>query len=167
MRSARLLIIGSISFFLLAVLVTVVIPYIQTNNLKPYDNTHRYTDRALYGRSIYIREGCWYCHTQQVRPWSVIEKEDGTLSIEGVAADSDLGRVSDPRDYVFDKPHLLGTERTGPDLAHVAAQKSERAWHLEHHKNPSSKVPGSIMPSFDYLSDEELKALSEYLLSLK
>lgn len=166
MKNTRLLIIGSLLLFFLAVIVTVIIPYIQTNNIQPWDKTYSYNDSALRGRRIYIREGCWYCHTQQVRAWKLVNKE-GVFKIEGVVADADLGRVSDPRDYAFDKPHLLGTERTGPDLAHEAVQKSERAWHIEHHKDPRAKVPGSIMPSYDYLSEEELKDLAEYMVSLQ
>jgi len=158
----KLLIGGSLSFFALAVIVIVVLPYVQTNDLPAWEHTYQYSEKALKGRKIYIREGCWYCHTQQVRPWKVVEDK-----IVGVPADADLGRPSDPRDYVNDRPHLLGTERTGPDLAHVGSTKSEKDWHIQHLKDPRSMVEGSIMPSFAFLTEEELDDLSEYLLSLQ
>lgn len=164
------LIVGIILLFFVAVIVTIFLPLLQVNRLPSYENTYRYSDNAKRGRTIYIREGCWYCHTQQVRPWKVelvgVGKEEH-YEISGVIADADLGRVSDPRDYVNDRPHLLGTERTGPDLAHIASRKSEKDWHIRHHKDPRSEVNGSIMPSYDYLSEDELDSLVEYLLSLR
>lgn len=162
MKSARRLMGGAAGLFLLAVVFTVVLPYVQTNTLPAWEHTYRYSEKALRGRAIYIREGCWYCHTQQVRPWKI---EGG--KILGVPADADLGRPSDPRDYVNDRPHLLGTQRTGPDLSHVANQKSEKEWHIQHLRDPRSEVPGSIMPAFTYLTDQELDNLAEYLVSLK
>lgn len=158
----KILMGGAFGLFGLAVFFIVVIPYIQTNNLPSWQYTRSYSEKALKGRKIYIREGCWYCHTQQVRPWKVVDEK-----IEGVPADADLGRPSDPRDYVNDKPHLLGTERTGPDLSHVASRKAMKDWHIRHLKDPRSEVKGSIMPAFPYLSEEELDNLSEYLLSLE
>lgn len=158
----RLLIGGSLGLFGLAVLFTVAIPYLQTNEMPAWEGTYRYSDKALKGRTIYIQEGCWYCHTQQVRPWRFVEDR-----IEGVAADAEFGRPSDPRDFANDRPHLLGTQRTGPDLAHVGSRMSEKEWHIAHLKDPRAAVPGSIMPAFAYLGDEELDALAEYLLALQ
>lgn len=162
MENISLLMVGAATLFSLAVVVTVVLPYVQTNTLPSWEHTYQYNEQALRGRQIYVREGCWYCHTQQVRPWKI---EGG--KIIGVVADGDLGRPSDPRDYVNDKPHLLGTERTGPDLSHVGSQKSEKEWHIKHLKNPRSEIQESIMPAFNYLSDHELEDLAEYLLSLQ
>lgn len=158
----RVLIGGALGLFGLAVAFTVVIPYVQTNEMPAWEHTYRYSAQALKGRGVYIREGCWYCHTQQVRPWRIAGDR-----IEGVAADADLGRPSDPRDYANDRPHLLGTERTGPDLAHVGSRKSDKGWHIRHLKDPRGEVPGSIMPPFAYLSAEELDDLAEYLLALQ
>lgn len=158
----RLLIAGALGLFGLAVLFTVVIPYVQTNEMPAWERTYQYSETALRGRAIYIREGCWYCHTQQVRPWKLSGDK-----IEGVPADADLGPPSDPRDYAHDRPHLLGTQRTGPDLAHVGSRMSVKDWHVRHLKDPRAEVPGSIMPAFPYLSDQELDELAEYLLSLQ
>ncbi|MBI4376164.1 MAG: cbb3-type cytochrome c oxidase subunit II [Elusimicrobia bacterium] len=158
----RLLIGGALGLFGLAVFFTVALPYVQTNDLPAWEHTYRYSEKALRGRAIYVREGCWYCHTQQVRPWKVV---DGR--IEGVAADADLGRPSDPRDFANDRPHVLGTERTGPDLAHVGSRQSSKEWHIKHLKDPREVSDGSIMPSFAYLSDEELDDLADYLMALE
>lgn len=165
MMSTKFIMTGAAALFGIAVVTTVVLPYLQTDQLTD-DRTpplaYQYSEEAKRGRSIYVREGCWYCHTQQVRPWAI---QDG--KIVGVPADADLGRPSDPRDYIYDKPHLLGTERTGPDLAHVGSRYDTPQWHIDHLKDPRAVVPGSIMPSFSYLSEQEMKDLAEYLLSLK
>jgi cbb3-type cytochrome c oxidase subunit II len=77
-----------------------------------------------------------------------------------------IGPVSVPGDYVNDRPHLFGSNRTGPDLMWVGARTSKE-WNLEHLKDPQKIVPGSIMPKYDYLSDEDLNNLVAYLMSLK
>jgi len=113
----------------------------------PPDGLQRYTAEELYGRNIYIREGCMYCHSQQVRP-------------EGFGNDQGRfwGRPSVPADYVYDNPHLLGTMRTGPDLMNIAVRQPSEQWHLSHLYNPRIVVPGSIMPPFPWLFDEKLSA---------
>lgn len=105
------------------------------------------------GRTIYIENGCATCHTQQVRD---------------VPADrnQNLGPVSKGGDYKYDLPHLLGSNRTGPDLMWIGLKYNEE-WHRQHLIDPQSTSPGSIMPSFDYLSDQELNDLIAYLMSLK
>lgn len=158
----KLLIGGSLGLFVLAVIFTVILPYAQTNVMPSWDRTYRYSESAERGRKVYIREGCMYCHTQQVRPWRIVGE-----TIEGVPADADLGPPSDPRDYAFDRPHLLGSQRTGPDLAHVGSRMSVKDWHVRHLRDPRSEVPGSIMPAFPYLTEAELGDLADYLLSLQ
>jgi cytochrome c oxidase cbb3-type subunit 2 len=113
------------------------------------------------GREVYIREGCYYCHTQQVRDTqnsSDLERGWGT-------------RRSVARDYIYDNPPLLGNVRIGPDLANVGAKewrneppgdprrpkKRDRAWHLLHLYSPRVMVPRSTMPPYRYLF-EEIKA---------
>ena len=93
------------------------------------------------GRGVYIDLGCIYCHSQQVRP-------------AGFGADLDRGwgtRRSVARDYIYDEPHLLGTMRTGPDLASVGVRIPDRSWHYQHLFDPQSTSAGSIMPPFPFL----------------
>jgi cytochrome c oxidase cbb3-type subunit 2 len=93
------------------------------------------------GRGAYRSLGCVYCHTQQVRP-------------EGFGADQERGwgaRRTVARDYLYDSPHLLGTMRTGPDLANIGARQPSNDWHHLHLYDPRLTSPGSIMPSFAFL----------------
>lgn len=141
--------------FFLGVLATLALgwaalvglPDAMISEIKPPEGLQRYTAEQLYGRSIYIREGCMYCHSQQVRP-------------EGFGADQGRfwGRPSVPGDYVYDKPHLLGTMRTGPDLMNIAVRQPSEDWHLVHLYNPRVVVPGSIMPPFPWLFEEKFSA---------
>lgn len=138
--------------FFLGVLATLALgwaalvglPDAMISEIKPPEGLQRYTAEQLYGRSIYIREGCMYCHSQQVRP-------------EGFGADQGRfwGRPSVPGDYVYDKPHLLGTMRTGPDLMNIAVRQPSEDWHLVHLYNPRIVAPGSIMPPFPWLFEEK------------
>lgn len=96
------------------------------------------------GRRVYIDLGCIYCHSQQVRP-------------PGFGADIERGwgnRRTVARDYMFDMPHLLGTMRTGPDLANIGARQNSREWFYLHFYNPQITSPGSIMPQFPFLFDK-------------
>ena len=138
-------------------LVTVGVPAIQS--AEPSELAVVYNEVQAEGRRIYIREGCWYCHTQQVRS---VEVEEGTVHVRG-----DLGPESEPGDYYYQKPVLWGTNRQGPDLSHVGSRPLDKRWHIRHLEEPRKVVPGSIMPSFTHLSDEDLDALAEYLLALK
>ncbi len=116
------------------------VPGIMLSTVEPTPDLKRYTALQFYGRSIYMREGCLYCHSQQVRP-------------QGFGADQKRfwGRASVPADYVYDQPHLLGTMRTGPDLLNVAARLPAADWHLLHLYNPRLVTPGSLMPPFPWL----------------
>ncbi len=154
-----ILVPGALLLIIIAFVSTAVLPYM--DEITPTPKGAPYTGEQLEGRWIYVREGCWYCHTQQVRP---------------VSADAGEGAVSEPGDYVNDYPHVLGTERTGPDLSHVGGEYVDE-WHRNHLINPRpqtpeeqdmpGKVSGSVMPSFSYLTAEEIEALIAYLQSLK
>jgi cytochrome c oxidase cbb3-type subunit 2 len=99
---------------------------------------------AAQGRAVYVSEGCIYCHSQQVRA-------------EGYGTDIARGwgdRRTVPRDYLYDHPILLGSMRTGPDLANIGARQPDETWHLLHLYNPLITSPGSIMPPFDYLFEK-------------
>lgn len=104
-------------------------------------NPRPYTGIEQNGRLVYQREGCLYCHTQQVRHGHY----NNDLA-RGWGA-----RRSDPQDYIYDYPVLLGTMRTGPDLANIAARQSNDNWHHTHLYDPQLITPGSIMAPFRYL----------------
>ncbi|HZY15772.1 MAG TPA: cbb3-type cytochrome c oxidase subunit II [Ramlibacter sp.] len=118
----------------------VVMPYVQVRDIKPPPKLQPYTDAQLRGRAVYIANGCVYCHTQQPR--------DRNL---GPDAQRGWGRASVPGDYVYDKPHLLGSMRTGPDLFNIGARQPSKDWQLGHLYQPRAYVKESIMPSYPYL----------------
>jgi cytochrome c oxidase cbb3-type subunit 2 len=148
--------IGSFIFLLVGIGGTILLPYVLDD---PGAATARdLTPQEARGRAIYKREGCWYCHTQQVR---APEANKGTVVLPG-----DIGPETFPEDYAGQKPVFWGTERQGPDLSHTGSRQSE-VWQREHLKNPQSVSPGSLMPSFGHLPPEEIEALVAYLMSLK
>jgi len=98
-----------------------------------------YTPLEARGRAVYIREGCWYCHSQYVRPVAGEEVRWGPLSEAG--------------EYAWDQPHLLSTRRIGPDLTRVGLKFSDD-WHYAHHWDPRIVAPESMMPRFRWLFDE-------------
>jgi len=101
-----------------------------------------YTPLELAGRNIYIREGCYNCHSQMVRPFRDEAERYGHYSL---AAES-----------MYDHPFQWGSKRTGPDLARVGARYSDD-WHVAHMNNPRSVVPESIMPGYPFLAETALK----------
>lgn len=104
-------------------------------------NPRPYSGIEQDGRDVYRTEGCVYCHSQQVRGGQYnndIERGWGM-------------RRSHPQDYIFDRPVLLGTSRTGPDLANIGARQPSADWHLKHLYNPQLISPGSIMAPFRHL----------------
>ena len=98
-----------------------------------------YTPPQARGRAVYIREGCWYCHSQYVRPVAGEELRWGPLSEAG--------------EYAYDLPHLFSTRRIGPDLTRVGLKYSDD-WHYAHHWDPRLVVPESMMPSFRWLFEQ-------------
>ena len=151
--------VGSFLFLALGLLVTVWLPG-ELEDPKPTELAVQYDEVQQEGRNIYIREGCWYCHTQQVRS---VEAGVGTIFNRG-----DIGPESVPGDYVYQKPVLWGTNRQGPDLSHVSSRLYiSKEWHILHLESPRAVVRGSLMPSFDHLSEGDLDALAEYLLTLR
>ena len=105
-----------------------------------------YTPLEQYGRHVYQREGCMYCHTQQVRP---LYGDEMRFSVG-----ASLALPADEREYVFDQPHFLGTRRIGPDLSREGGKYSDD-WHYSHFFSPRQMVPGSIMPAFTWLFDKD------------
>jgi cytochrome c oxidase cbb3-type subunit 2 len=112
-----------------------IIPGAVLSRTPPTPGTVALSTQAQRGRDVYVGEGCTYCHTQQVRP---------------LAQDRVWGRPSLAGDFAFAKPELLGTERTGPDLANVGARQAD-LWNEIHLYQPRSLVSQSIMPSYRWL----------------
>ena len=140
-------VIGGLIVFFAVVLAAVFIP---TGIWNPpqTDIAHPYTAQQDRGRKLFYSNGCNYCHTQYSR-----------------AEDTAMGPVSQGGNYIFDNPMILGSERTGPDLAYLGRKRSEQ-WEIEHLKNPRVYSPLSIMPSFEFLSDEQLEDIATYLFAL-
>jgi cbb3-type cytochrome oxidase cytochrome c subunit/cytochrome c2 len=137
--------IAGISYFLIAVVIQGIWPSLmpETNTPDVTDaetglpiKATDYTPQQRRGRQVYIREGCWYCHSQYIRP------------VTGET--SRWGPVSQAGEYVYDQPHLLSTRRIGPDLFRVGRKYAD-GWHAAHHWNPRNIVPDSIMPRFPWL----------------
>ncbi len=105
-----------------------------------------YTPLELYGRDIYIREGCYNCHSQMVRPFL---DETVRYGLNGEPAD-----YSRPGEFVYDHPFQWGSKRTGPDL-HREGGRRDELWHLRHFENPRSTSPGSVMPSYPHLLTDD------------
>lgn len=109
--------------------------YIQ-NTIEEVEGVRPYTPLELAGRDIYIREGCYGCHSQMIRPMRDEVERYGHYSL---AAES-----------MYDHPFQWGSKRTGPDLARVGGRYSD-AWHVDHFVNPQDVVPESVMPKYSYL----------------
>jgi cytochrome c oxidase cbb3-type subunit 2 len=106
------------------------------------DGVRPYTPLELAGRNIYIREGCYGCHSQMIRPFRDETERYGHYSL---ASES-----------MYDHPFQWGSERTGPDLARVGGRYSDE-WHVQHLKDPRAVVPESIMPPYAFLADRDLQ----------
>lgn len=105
-----------------------------------------YTPLQEHGRLVYQREGCMYCHSQQIRPL------DGEMKRYSIG--TSLALPAEQREYLWDQPHFLGTRRIGPDLSRVGGKYSDD-WHYSHFYYPRQMVPGSVMPQFSWLFDKD------------
>ncbi len=112
------------------------------NTIEEVEGMRPYTPLEQAGRDIYIREGCYTCHSQMIRPFRDEVERYGHYSL---AAES-----------MYDHPFQWGSKRTGPDLARVGDRYSDE-WHVQHLKDPQSVVPQSIMPSYSFLAETPLK----------
>ena len=123
-------------------LVEIVPLFYIDNTIEHVKGVRPYTPLEQAGRDIYIREGCYLCHSQMIRPFRDETERYGHYSL---AAES-----------MYDHPFQWGSERTGPDLARVGGKYSD-AWHVQHLSAPRSVVPESIMPNYAFLADTELR----------
>ena len=144
MTRSSLIALGAFAIMAGAIALLVLTPQALLRRVEPPPQLRPYTAVQARGRAVYQREGCVYCHSQQVRDPSFttdIDRGWGT-------------RATVPADYVYDRPHFLGTMRTGPDLVNVGARLPSIDWHLIHLYDPRSVVEWSIMPSYRYLFEE-------------
>jgi len=119
-----------------------IVPLFFQNSLtEPVDGLKPYTALQLEGRDIYIREGCVGCHSQMIRPFRAETERYGHYSVAG--------------EFIYDRPFLWGSKRTGPDLHRVGGRYSDD-WHRVHLINPRDVVPESIMPSYPWLAENML-----------
>jgi len=122
-------------------IVEMVPTFLVKSNVPTISSVKPYTPLELHGRLIYIREGCYTCHSQMVRPFRDEEARYGAYSKAG--------------EFVYDHPYQWGSKRTGPDLARLA-DKYPDSWHYNHMLDPSSMSPGSIMPSYPWLFTDRI-----------
>ena len=135
------LIVLSIVVVLWGGLAQIVPLFFQKSTTQPIAGLKPYTALQLAGRDIYIREGCVGCHSQMIRPFRAETERYGHYSVAS--------------EFVYDRPFLWGSKRTGPDLHRVGERYSDE-WHRAHLINPRDVVPESIMPNYPWLEENQL-----------
>ena len=122
-------------------LAEIVPLFFQDSTTKPIEGVKPYNALQLAGRDVYVREGCYNCHSQMIRPFRAETIRYGHYSVAG--------------ESVYDHPFQWGSKRTGPDLAREGGRNSDD-WHYQHLMDPRSVVPQSNMPAFAYLKDAKV-----------
>jgi cytochrome c oxidase cbb3-type subunit 2 len=117
-------------------MVEIVPLFFQKSTTEPVPGLKPYTALQVVGRDVYVREGCYNCHSQMIRPFRAETLRYGSYSLAG--------------EFVYDRPFQWGSKRTGPDLARVGGRYSDE-WHRIHLTNPRDLVPESNMPSYPWL----------------
>ena len=140
-RNSMLLLISILVVVAIGGLVEIVPLFYLESTIEKVDGMRPYTPLELEGRDIYIREGCYLCHSQMIRPLRDEVERYGHYSL---AAES-----------MYDHPFQWGSKRNGPDLARVGGKYSD-AWHRDHLIKPRSLVPESIMPPYKFLAETDL-----------
>src|ERR1700757_4547936 len=138
-----LLLLGILIVIAIGGLVEVVPLFYLKSTIETAPGMRPYTPLELTGRNIYVREGCYLCHSQMIRSLRDEIERYGHFSL---AAES-----------MYDHPFQWGSKRTGPDLARVGAKYSDE-WHVTHLTNPRSIVPQSVMPGYAFLAETEVDA---------
>lgn len=134
---------GAVVTLALAMAAMIVAPFLQLKDTPPPAGLTPYTEQELRGRQVYIANGCIACHTQQ----------PSTTGAGRADSARGWGRPSVAADYFYDRPTLLGTMRTGPDLFNVGDRIPSEDWHYGHLYQPRAYVPASTMPSYPFLFD--------------
>jgi cytochrome c oxidase cbb3-type subunit 2 len=140
-KNVTLLVVLSLLVVAVGGLVEIVPLFFQRSTTEPVAGLKPYGALALEGRDIYIREGCYNCHSQMIRPFRAETERYGHYSVAG--------------EYVYDHPFQWGSKRTGPDLARVGGRYSDE-WHRLHLMQPRDVVPESNMPSYSWLADAKV-----------
>ena len=136
-RNVGLLVILTVLVISVGGLLEIVPLFFQKSTTTPVDGLKPYDAVRLSGRDIYIREGCFLCHSQMIRPFRAETERYGHYSVAG--------------EFVYDHPFQWGSKRTGPDLHRVGGRYSDE-WHRAHLMNPRDVVPESNMPAFAWLA---------------
>jgi cytochrome c oxidase cbb3-type subunit 2 len=126
-------------------MVEIVPLFFQKSTTEPVPGLKPYTAMQVVGRDIYVREGCYNCHSQMIRPFRAETLRYGPYSLAG--------------EFVYDRPFQWGSKRTGPDLARVGGRYSDE-WHRTHLTNPRDLVPESNMPAYPWLEKTPTNAAS-------
>ena len=136
-KNVTLLIVLTILVVAVGGLVEIVPLFFQRSTTEPVAGLTPYSALRLEGRDVYIREGCYNCHSQMIRPFRAETERYGHYSVAG--------------EYVYDHPFQWGSKRTGPDLARVGGRYSDE-WHVLHLVQPRDVVPESNMPGYPWLA---------------
>ena len=148
-KNATLLLVCSLAVVTVGGIVEIAPLFYLENTIEEVDGVRPYSPLELTGREIYIREGCYVCHSQMIRPMRDEVERYGHYSL---AAES-----------MYDHPFQWGSKRTGPDLARVGGRYSDE-WHVDHFVDPQSVVPESVMPKYAFLKETLIDA--EYTADL-
>ncbi|MAM62169.1 cytochrome-c oxidase, cbb3-type subunit II [Maritimibacter sp. UBA3975] len=140
-KNATLLLVGSLLVVTVGGIVEIAPLFYLENTIEDVEGVRPYSPLEMEGRNIYIREGCYVCHSQMIRPMRDEVERYGHYSL---AAESK-----------YDHPFQWGSKRTGPDLARVGGRYSDE-WHVDHFVDPQSVVPESVMPKYGYLLDRPI-----------
>jgi cytochrome c oxidase cbb3-type subunit I/II len=143
-RKPTPLLILSLIVILIGGIVEIVPTFLVKSNIPTIASVKPYTPLELQGRDIYVREGCYTCHSQMIRPFRSETERYGEYSKAG--------------EFVYDHPFQWGSKRTGPDLAREGAGnlKKSNSWHFNHMEEPSALSTGSVMPSYAFMIDDNL-----------
>jgi len=142
-RNSALLIVLIVLVVAVGGLVEIVPLYFQKSTTQPVAGLKPYSPLQLVGRDIYVREGCYNCHSQMIRPFRAETERYGHYSVAG--------------EFVYDRPFQWGSKRTGPDLARVGGRYSDE-WHRVHLNDPRDVVPESNMPAYPWLAKNSADA---------
>lgn len=141
-KNASLLLVGSLVVVMIGGIVEIAPLFYLENTIEKVDGVRPYSPLELVGRNIYVREGCYACHSQMIRPFRDEVERYGHYSL---AAES-----------MYDHSFQWGSKRTGPDLARVGGRYSNE-WHVQHMIEPRSVVPESVMPSYGFLMNNPVR----------
>ena len=142
-KNSIILVVGILAVVAIGGIVEIVPLFYLKSTIEAVDGVRPYTPLELTGRNIYVREGCYLCHSQMIRALRDEVERYGHFSL---AAES-----------MYDHPFQWGSKRTGPDLARVGAKYSDQ-WHVTHLTDPRSIVPQSVMPAYSFLAETEVDA---------